>query len=327
MSAPTISVVVPAYNAERYIEETLRSIFAQTHAPDEVIVVDDGSSDGTASVLAAWRDEIRILRKRNGGAASAHNAGFAEARGEFVARCDSDDLWEPGKLERQVEVLEHHREVDIAMAEARVFGTEERLFIDHTGAAPPPRLGIQDTDTFRRRLYHANMLCASSAIIRRCFQQRVGPFREPLPNEDYEYWVRALKAGGVFYFDPAVLVRYRRHEGNVTNSKVALYRAAHLVHTEHADLVRRGPLRGRGLVARTIAHDLFEIGRLLADEPGQALRAREEFVASLRHWPSPRAFAWALVLSCPDSARHALAGSLVSLKRGLQSAAGSLASG
>ena len=315
MTGPTISVVVPAFNAERYIAETLESIFAQTHAPDEVIVVDDGSTDGTLAALAPFSGDVRVISQANRGAAGAHNTGFGSARGDYVARCDSDDLWEPGKLERQVQTLQRHPEVDIAMSGAWVFGAgEDCSFLDHTKAAPPPQTGVQEQAPFARRLYRANMLCASSAVIRRSFQQQLGPFREPLPNEDYDYWLRACKAGAIFYYDPTVLVRYRRHDANVTNSAVALYRAAELVHSDHADLVG-----SRMLANRTIAHDLFMIGRLLADD-GAPEDARAEFLRSLRHWFSPRAIAWALVLSCPEVVRRPLAGSLVSLKRGLSAA-------
>ena len=232
-------------------------------------MVDDGSTDGTPQELQRFGDDIRVIKQSNRGAAGAHNTGFDAARGDYVARCDADDLWEPFKLERQVGTLVAHPEVDIAMSGAWVFGIGANCpFLDHTGAAPPPRDGIQEREAFARRLYNANMLCASSAVIRLSLQRRVGPFAEPLPNEDYEYWLRALKAGAVFFYDPAVLVRYRRHETNVTNSRLRLYRAAHLVHTRHSDLVD-----STELIDRTLAADLFMIGRLLVDE-GQFPEAR-----------------------------------------------------
>jgi glycosyltransferase involved in cell wall biosynthesis len=312
MSAPTISVVVPAYNAEPHVAETLRSILSQTHPPDEVIVVDDGSTDGTPRELMRFRGDIRVIRQSNRGAAGAHNTGFGEARGHYVARCDADDLWEPMKLERQVQALTAHPEIDIATSGARVFGAgENRLFLDYTGAAPPPCDGIQKRGAFAQRLYRANMLCASSAVIRRRLHKKVGPFTEPLPNEDYDYWLRALKAGAVFFYDPTVLVRYRRHETNVTNSPLALYRAAHLVHTRHADLVDSA-----SLVDRTLAADLFMIARLLVDDD-HASEARKAFVNSLRHRLTLRGLVWALVLSTPEPCRRPLADRLVSIKRAL----------
>jgi glycosyltransferase involved in cell wall biosynthesis len=310
MKTPTISVVVPAYNAEPYIAQTLQSILSQTRPPEEIIVVDDGSTDGTPDEVIRFGSDVRLIEQSNRGAAGAHNTGFGQARGDYVARCDADDLWEPIKLERQVRTLEVHPEIDIAMSGAWVFGNgEDRLFLDHTGAAPPPCTGIQERGAFARRLYHANMLCASSAVIRRSLQREVGPFTEPLPNEDYDFWLRALKAGAVFFYDPTVLVRYRRHATNVTNSRIKLYRAAHLVHTRHADLVD-SPL----LVNRTLAADLFMIGRLLVDDD-HPREARKAFVSSLRHRLTPRTLAWVAVLSMPEACRRQLASGLVRVKR------------
>ncbi len=161
MKTPSVSVVVPAYNAERHVAETLSAVLSQSHSPDEVIVVDDGSTDGTADELARFRGEVRVLSQANRGAAGAHNTGFTAARGTYVARCDADDVWGPDKLERQLDVVRRHPEVDIALGAAWVFGREERLF------AEPPGEGILDERAFRRTLYRANVVCASSALIRR----------------------------------------------------------------------------------------------------------------------------------------------------------------
>ena len=106
---PLVSVVVPAYNAAWSLDETLASVCAQTYRDIEVLVVDDGSTDATADVAAAWsqRDcRVRLIRKPNGGVASARNRGLREARGVYVAPIDADDLWAPDNVERQVAALE-----------------------------------------------------------------------------------------------------------------------------------------------------------------------------------------------------------------------------
>src|SRR2546423_1499605 len=107
---PSISVVVPAYNAELYIAQTLEGILSQTLPPDEVIVVDDGSTDATLDELARFRGEVKIVNQTNRGTAGAHNTGFRMAGGDYVARCDADDIWAPTKLERQSEALVTHPE-------------------------------------------------------------------------------------------------------------------------------------------------------------------------------------------------------------------------
>lgn len=98
----TVSVIIPTYNYARYLGEAIDSALGQTLAPLEVIVVDDGSTDDTPELLAAYGDRIRVLRQKNAGVAVARNSGIAAARGEYVAFLDADDTWLPRKLELQM---------------------------------------------------------------------------------------------------------------------------------------------------------------------------------------------------------------------------------
>ena len=102
MTAPLISCVVPVFNGERYLGEALDSILAQTYRPLELLVVDDGSTDGAAALVTRYRDQTRPLFQPNAGQAAARNLGLSVARGEFVAFLDADDLWHPEKLARQM---------------------------------------------------------------------------------------------------------------------------------------------------------------------------------------------------------------------------------
>ena len=97
-----VSVIIPAYNAEPFIDETVRSALDQTHADVEVIVVDDGSTDGTLQRLVAFEHRITIVRRARGGVAAARNAGAERASGTWIAFLDADDLWLPNKLECQL---------------------------------------------------------------------------------------------------------------------------------------------------------------------------------------------------------------------------------
>src|SRR5215831_9228869 len=98
---PEISVVIPAYNAEGCVGRAIESALSQTHRPIEVLVVDDGSLDGTSEVVASYPAPVRLLRKANGGPASARNLAAREARGDWLALLDADDSWLPEKLERE----------------------------------------------------------------------------------------------------------------------------------------------------------------------------------------------------------------------------------
>jgi glycosyltransferase involved in cell wall biosynthesis len=304
---PLISVVVPAYNAAEYIAESLTAVLSQTRSPDEVIVVDDGSTDATPRELERFGFEIRVVRQENRGHPGAYNRGFAEARGDYVARCDADDIWEPAKLERQIEALATHPEIDIAFGGARIFGLSE----GHS--TPPAAEGLLGHREFAQTLYRGNLVCASTTLIRRRLYREIGPFRERLPCEDYDYWLRALKAGAVFFYDAEVLARYRRHEHQITHDLLRMQRAAHLVHGWHADVVD-----DRQLVRTVLARDMTAIGRLLVDEDWLR-QARTAFVASLRHRPTSRGLAWALVLSAPERYRRTLIDALISRKRALPS--------
>ena len=305
MRAPTISAVLAVYNDEDYVAEALEAILGQSHAPEEVIVVDDGSTDGTPEVLARFRRKIRVVRQRNGGHAAGFNRAFREARCDYIARCDSDDIWESDKLARQVEALRAHPDVDILCGAARTFGRSEQLF------ASAPGSGVLDRRSFARLLYRRNRICVSSVMIRRSCFERLGPFTEELISEDYEYWMRALKRGAIFFYDPHTLVKYRLHDANMSSNRVRNNRAMLLAHRWHADLPE-----DRVLVRAVFAADHFTLGRLLVDEERSA-EARREFVASLRQRPGLRALAWALLTSMPDCYRRPLAGASVSVKRAL----------
>jgi glycosyltransferase involved in cell wall biosynthesis len=310
----TISAVVAAYNSEAWIGETIESILSQTRPPDEVVVVDDGSTDGTTAELAGFGDSIRTIRRENGGCPAAFNTAFAAASGDYVALCGADDIWEPRKLEWQAETLAEHPEVDIACGHARVFGIEE-------GAQPRPAgTGLLDGTRLLEHLYRGNTLCAPSAVIRRSLFERLGPFVEEFRRgavverfnaDDYEYWMRALKAGAQFFYDPRILVSYRRHEGNITNDYLHMRHSTHAVHRTHA-----GEIADPGLVRDTLASDLFAIARDSA-AAGRPREARAAFLAALRYRPMPRAIAWALVLSLPPGAREAAVRRLVAIKRRL----------
>src|SRR4051812_42865104 len=155
--APTVSVAMAAYNSERWIGETIESILAQTRPPDQIVVVDDGSTDETARVLARFGDRLEVVRQPNAGAPRAYNRAFAEARGDYVALASSDDLWDPRKLEWQVEALAANLTLDVTFSHARTFGIEH-------GDWPRPRgVGVLDRGDLIRQIYPANMICAPSA--------------------------------------------------------------------------------------------------------------------------------------------------------------------
>jgi glycosyltransferase involved in cell wall biosynthesis len=310
MKSPTISAVVPVYNTERYVAEALTAILSQTHPPDEVIVVDDGSTDGTLHELERFRGEIRVVRQGNLGVAGAMNRCFEEARCEYVAKCDADDVWELNKLELQARAVIAHPEIDIAISGACFFGSDEGP------RAPYPDAGILEQHELARRLYRANFIASCATLVRRSVHSKVGPFLEGFACEDYDFWLRALTAGAVFFYDPNVLVKIRTHENQVSNNLLRMHKAECTAHGWHAALVK-----DPRLVRNVRARDLSNIARLLSDE-NMPREARATFVAALRQRFSPRLLAWVLVLSMPDRYRRPLADGLVSIRRTLTPSGG-----
>jgi glycosyltransferase involved in cell wall biosynthesis len=308
MTVASVSAVVPAYNAELYVAETLEAILSQTRPPDEVIVVDDGSTDGTPDELARFRGEIRVVRQANQGTAGALTTGFELARCTYAAGCAADDIWEATKLERQVAALVTHPEIDVAFTGARVFGAVDRPFAEYVGGTPPPPGLVVDRPSFARSLYRANMICASSGLVRLSLQRRLGPFAEL--TEDYDLWLRALRAGAVFFYDPVELVRYRRHDKNVSLNASGMYEATHSVHKRYEDVVD-GPL----FVRKVLAGDHFRLAMAYLAEDRTA-SARRSIRASLLHWPKAQTVGWAALLLAPARYRDSL---LRRLRRGMGS--------
>ncbi len=287
---PTISVAMPAYQAERWIGETLESVLAQTAPPDEVVVVDDGSTDATAEIARGFGAPVRVVQQPNGGASAAYNRAFRESSGSYVAMCPADDLWEPRKLELQLEVLSAHPEVDVAFGGARYFGIAEHDYVT------PSTAGILDPSSFLRQMYVADLVPAPTAVVRRALFDRLGGFREDLACEDYEFWMRALRHDAVFFHDPRLLVRLRQHGGNLSAQAVSMWEMNRQVHELYAP-----DLGDERLARRTLAHDLRTIARARLGL-GEVDAARKAYRASLAKKAHPAALAWTALLSLPGVA-------------------------
>jgi glycosyltransferase involved in cell wall biosynthesis len=308
---PTISVVVAAYQAERFIAEALESILSQTHPPEEVIVVDDGSTDGTARELERFTGRIHVVRRANGGCPAAFNTAFAEARGDFVALCGADDVWEPQKLEWQLQTIVEQPEVDLLCGHAVLFGRSEGEY------SRPPGVGVLDGAALKDALYRQCCICAPSVLIRRSLFERLGPFIENFGADDHEYWFRCLRAGAIFYYDPRPLLSWRQHENNLTGRTEWM--------DECGDRVRR--MYEADVSDRAIADDLFRIGRRLVDagRPREARRAFRQSLRRGRHSASPanlRALAWVVILGLPGGVREGAGRSVTHVSRVLDALRG-----
>ena len=287
---PSIAVVVPAYNAERWIAETLRAVLAQTSPADEVVVVDDGSTDATRAVLEEFADDVRVIAQPNAGCGAAFNTAIEAAQTEYVALCPADDLWVPEKLEWQRETLRAHPQVDVSFGAAVNFGALE-------GPFPRPSLtGLAEPRALLREMFTGNVVPDPSVVVRRALLQRLGGFVHEV-GEDYELWMRALRQGAVFHFDPRVLVRLRQHDANLSSDAVAI--------REMNVAVRRAAAADLGdpaLARRVIARDLRSLGRAYLGAGG-AEQARSAYRDSLRTRISAPAVAASALLGLPGAGR------------------------
>ncbi len=186
---PRVTVVVPAFNVADFVEQSVRSALDQTFADLEVIVVDDGSTDGTRAVVEAIRDpRLRILRRRNGGSAAARNSGLSEARGEYVAFLDGDDYWQPRMLERHLALLIERPDIDLVFSLSRIVSESGR----ELGLLKP---GTHRTFSFPDLLIENPIGNGSATVCRRRALEIAGPFDQSLPAcVDYDIPGRAARA-------------------------------------------------------------------------------------------------------------------------------------
>jgi glycosyltransferase involved in cell wall biosynthesis len=220
LRSPCISVVVPSYNRANVVHEAVQSILAQTYRVTDVIVVDDGSTDKTLEVLAQFGDRIRVISQVNAGPAAARNSGISLATGEYVAFLDSDDVWLPTKLERQVELMEKAGEnVPCCICNIQMQWPDKAAYsFDLAGLNPGPEEGLWQN--VPEVLATRPVLFNQGVLIRREALRRVGGFDEELwLLEDHDLSLRlALEGNWAYIKEPLVVWR---------ETKGSLYQESH----------------------------------------------------------------------------------------------------
>lgn len=219
MVQPLVSVIMPAYNAERYIADSIRSVLDQTYQSWELVMVDDGSTDGTAEIvrrLAAGDSRIKYVFQENGRLGKARNRGVANSKGTLIAFLDSDDLWLKDKLDLQVQTLEATN-ADVIYSDGFIFQGDDPAIATKT--FPIVRGRVEGVEMLNLLLVR-NSVPVLSVLMRRETFDEAGPFEESPPYhgcEDYDLWLKAARRGAVFYGMGENLVRYRRHPAAMTS--------------------------------------------------------------------------------------------------------------
>lgn len=210
-SPTSVSAVIPAFNAGRWIGGAIESVLRQTRPPEEVVVVDDGSTDDTHAVVASFGSAVRYVRQSNAGVSAARNLGVAKSSGDMIAFLDADDEWLPRKLEVQVARLGSEPDALAAFM--------SMVRVDVASGRKTTLSYVLPNDLVAQLVLHSCVVGApSSVLIRRTALDAVGGFDPDLSQcADLDMWIRLAAAGPVIVVEePHVL--YRWHEGNMSRS-------------------------------------------------------------------------------------------------------------
>jgi glycosyltransferase involved in cell wall biosynthesis len=198
----SVDVVIPVYNGAKYLSDCIRSVCAQTFAPNKIIVIDDGSEDATHEIASGWGGRVHCHRVSHGGLPYARNQGLLRSTSEFVAFVDSDDIWTPEKLEVQLAVIE------AASGPSMIFGYVQQFI--------SPDLTPEEASQIKCDSWPIRGLFSSTLLVRRSDCDRVRPFDESIQTGEFiEWYSRAVDLGIQTIVVPQVLCHRRLHRDNL----------------------------------------------------------------------------------------------------------------
>lgn len=280
---PLVSVVIPVYNGERFLRESLESVFAQTYQDYEIVCVDDGSKDTSLAILNEYRDRIKVVQQANTGQAGARNAGAKTGTGKYLAFLDQDDRWYPQKLERQVAVMEANPEAVMVHC--------DKDWIDETGqitqrsVVSATRRSVPKGLTMTRLFGWDPCIYPSTILIRQAAFDRIGGFDPEIRSygEDIDLMLR-LRQEGLFIFLEECGTQYRKHSTNFSGSgSDAMFRCSEKFFLK---LKSRyvGDKRKQTLLDRFLAQVYSDWGKMKM-RSGLRAEAQELLLRSLKYYP------------------------------------------
>ena len=281
----TVSVVIPAFNAERFIRQALDSVLAQSWHDLEVVVVNDGSTDATREIAASYGEPVRVADQANAGPSTARNRGIHEAKGQFVAFLDADDLWLPEKLAEQMPLFDDRR---VGLVYCRI------RRIDEAGEAVATRQEPKLAGQCYYRLLEGNVVATSSAVVRTSCFERAGGFPTDMKwAEDWHLWLRIARDHELAYVDGPLVLR-RTHAASLWAQREKAHQGA-------LDVLARTARDSDDPRTRTVAR---RTTRRIRRNYGVNLLRRGEWAAgrralwsALRRWPFDPLGAAAFVLA------------------------------
>lgn len=222
-----VSVVIPCYNCEKYIYETIQSVLNQTYKNIEIIVVNDGSTDKSKEIILSFKDDrIKYIYQENRGVASARNKGIMNASGKYIALLDSDDIFLKEKIAVQIEIAEKYNK-DLIFTNAFIIDEKNGKILGSTSGF------LFNDKKPLESLFKRNNLITSSALIRKKVFYEIGLFSvDPLLDgvtEDYEFWLRCAEAGYKFYKVNRPLIKYRITSDSLSANKIIMKKKEYYV--------------------------------------------------------------------------------------------------
>lgn len=239
-----ISVVIPAYNASQYIAMAIDSVLDQTHRVDEIIVVDDGSTDKTQEVVARYEDKgVRYVRQPNQGSACARNTGIALASGKYIAFLDADDFWLPNKINQQVKTFEEKTDLALVSGD-QIFWDQDRSFEKVREFSRRQ----WDTDSKKQIIFENIVGNPSMVMVKRSVLQQAGLFDPQIRfGDDWDMWIRVSEIGKIGFVQEPVAV-YRWHKNSISQNQQKACLAS------YRKICRRGIHRSIAPIGRPMAY-------------------------------------------------------------------------
>lgn len=219
-----VSIITPLYNGERFLAQTIESVLAQTYSDWEMLIINDGSTDGSEALALSYAekdDRIHVYSQPNGGSASARNHGIRRAKGRYIALLDSDDLWEPWFIEQQLNLLHHHRCQLVYGAHKRIDENGEEILRPFI---PPEKV------TYNDMLMTCSITCLTGLYDTKPYGKVFLHEEFRSLRDDYIYWLEILRKCGVAYGNQGVVGSYRMSDKSVSANKWKVVKPQYLVY-------------------------------------------------------------------------------------------------
>lgn len=272
----SVTTIIPVHNGARYIADAIDSVLAQTVAPSEILVIDDGSTDGTAEVVRRYGERVTGIVQKNQGVSAARNHGLQRATGEFVAFLDADDVWHKRKLELQLEALARHPELGLIGAGTFDWPTDK---VPELGASPGA-VDIVDWD----RLILRNLFVTSAVMVRRHVFASAGEFDATLHGpEDHDMWLRITEIA------PSANLRlpltgYRDAAGSLSKRAEPMKKGMKRILEKVGE---RGGWRSKERLRREALARIYLACSIMHWDSGQEAAAFRDLLASCGVFPMP----------------------------------------